>query len=215
MYQALRAFWGAAILIWVMVPIIAAPPLTITDTGYYLTILDSSGAPSLVKIDTIVDLTLGDAPAPKPPPDAPPTDPPAPVPPDLDIATVKGVQAWATEIADPSGSQAVAAVYSHVRGAFADGLLTESSVWSALKTATDDALTIVSPDTNWAPFRKQLSALITLDRQRGTLTSKSEINRLLASTKQGLDMSADGSPMLSDEDLVAIAIKTNEAIDAQ
>jgi hypothetical protein len=95
------------------------------------------------------------------------------------------------------------------------GLLSESSVWSALKAATDDALLIASQNVNWAPFRSKLSDLISAGRQRGNLVTKPEIAKLLASVNDGLDLSADGKPMLSDEKKFLIAIKTNEAIDAR
>ncbi len=195
----------------------ATPPLTITDSGFYLTYVDPDGVPSLAKIDTVVDLTLADAPAPEPPPVVPddPDPPPAQTPTQLDISVVKDVQAWATAIDDPQGSQAVAAVYDHVKGAFNDGLLTDANVWIVLKKATDDALTITSAGKSWATFRTKLSSLITEGRQRGTLASKSQVTRMLASAKQGLDMSADGTAALTDAQLVAIAVKTNEAIDAQ
>jgi hypothetical protein len=128
---------------------------------------------------------------------------------------VRASKAAAEAIADPNGSQAIKAVYDHVVGAFDEGLLDSASVWPALKTATDNALTITSSSINWAPFRTSISAMITERKQRGGLQSKDEIAKVLLSIAQGASMAADGKPALSDGQVVEIAIKTNEAIDAQ
>lgn len=208
-----RSFWGLAAILWLSTGIIAAPPLTITQRGYWLTVVDAAGVPSLVKVDTVVDLRSGGAPDPDPipPVDIPPVaDTPRP---ELDLATVTAVRDAAIAISDPNGSQAIAAVYDHIRGAFSDGLLDDATLWTALKTATDDALTITSGSVNWSPFRVKASAIITEAKQHGTLSSKAAIEKTLRSIKQGLAMSADGKPMISDAQLVQIAIKTNEAID--
>ena len=226
MERAINTFWTAAVGIWLVAVVAtfagaAAPPLTVTDAGYFLTVVDDNGVPSMLALDRVVDLRSNPSDPIPPVITAPPTDPVPPgpdtLPPtkaDIDVATVKSVQEWAAAVSDPNGSQAVAAVYDHVQKAYGDGLLSDSSVWSALKSATDDALTIASPAVNWSTFRTHLSDLITLGRQRGTLGKKVEINRTLSSIKHGLDLSADGTPMLSDSTLVAIAIKTNEVIDA-
>jgi hypothetical protein len=57
--------------------------------------------------------------------------------------------------------------------------------------------------------------MITERKQRGGLQSKDEIAKVLLSIAQGASMAADGKPALSDGQVVEIAIKTNEAIDAQ
>ena len=208
--KALRLFWSAAILVWLSVAIIAAPPLTITSSGYYLTIVDSSGVPTLVEIETVVDLRDGSEPDPPKPGPKKPQPPPA-----FDIAIVKAAKTAAEAINDANGSQAIKAVYDHVAGAFADGMLDDANIWPALKTATDDALTITSGATNWSPFRSSMGALITEMKQRGLMQSKAEIEKVLLSIAQGASMAADGKPALTDGQLVEIAIKTNEAISAQ
>lgn len=207
-----RAFWLSAICIWLSSGLIAAPPLTITNSGYWLTIVDSAGVPSLVRVQSIIDLRSVDAPAPEPKPNPETPEPPAV---DYDLDVVRASKAAAELIADPNGSQAIKAVYDHVVGAFDDGLLDASSVWPALKTATDNALTITSGSINWAPFRASMSTMITERKQRGGLQSKDEIAKMLLSIAQGASMAADGKPALPESQIFEIAIKTNEAIDGQ
>lgn len=199
MDRFLKAFWGAAILIWSLGSIIAAPPLTITDAGYYLTIVGDDGVPALVLLENVTDMRSGDKPS---PPDAKP---------DFDLELVKQVKEWADAIGDTKTSQSVAMVYSHVRAAG----LSEPATWLVLKAATDAAVSITASENDWSPFRTHLSDVITEGRQRGTLQSSSQIQKMLRSVQQGLEMAADGSDALSTDDAVAITAATNEAIDAQ
>jgi hypothetical protein len=186
---------------------LAQPPLTITSSGYFLTVLDDDGTPSFVRLESITDLTSGQPPTETP---IPPTTPDGP---DLDPVLVKDVQAWAESIGDPLTAQAIAAVYAHLRGATEDELVSTSAIWSTLKTATDSAVGIVA-GKDWKPFRDKLSDLVTEGNQRGSLSSKADILRFMLSVQQGLELSADGSIALSMDKLVMIAKKTNEAIDA-
>lgn len=197
-------FWAVAVLVW-MVGIAAnamgQPPLTITEAGYFLTVVDDDGTPSHIKLTTIIDMRGGDNPT---PPDQP----------EFDLELVKKVEAWAKANKDPLSAQALAAVYSQVRSAFEDGILDQTTIWPALKGATESALPIVDSGTDWKPFRDQLTAVLTERTQRGTLQTKPEINLLLISTQQGLELSADGSDAIGLDAMVQIAKVTNEAIDA-
>lgn len=199
-------FWLVAVLVWI-VGIIATsafsqPPLTITEAGYFLTVVGDDGTPSHIKLTTIIDMRDGgDSPT---PPDQP----------EFDLELVKKVQGWAEANKDPLSAQALAAVYSHVRGAFEDGILDQTTVWPALKQATECALPIVDSGTDWKPFREQLTAVLTERTQRGTLQTAPQIKLLLISTQQGLELSADGSEALGLDALTQIAKVTNEAIDA-
>lgn len=187
-------------------PLLSQPPLTITRDGYFITVLDESGVPSFVRIESITDLTSGQPPAETP---IPPITPE----PDLDPALVKDVQAWAGSINDPLTAQGIAAVYAHLRGATEDDLVPASEVWSTLKAATDSAVGIVDGGKDWKPFRDKLSDIVNEGNQRGSLSQKSDILRLMLSVQQGLELSADGSVALAMDKLVLIAKKTNEAID--
>jgi hypothetical protein len=183
--------------------VVAQPPLTITKSGYYITEVNAEGVPTLVKLTVVVDPTNGGTPAPNPPDVV-----------DIDTAVVKQVKEWSKAVNDPQGAQAVAAVYSHIKGAVDDSLLNATSAWPALKDATDNAITIVDGTEKWKVFRDQLSALVTEGRQRGTLQSQKAVSVFLRSVQQGLELSADGSNALSLDILTTIATKTNEAIDA-
>ena len=67
-----------------------APPLTITDSGYWVTVVDDNGTPSLVRITTVIDLRSGEAPT--PPKDDPGETPPALDPPPAGISA--DVASW-------------------------------------------------------------------------------------------------------------------------
>lgn len=183
--------------------LLAQPPLTITTSGYYLTQVDASGVPTMIQITTVIDLTDGKNPPQPPPPDVV----------DIDKALVKSVKSWATEAGETMTAQALAAVYSHVRGAVEDDILTVETIWPVLNEASDFAVEC-SEGTQWKPFRDKLSDHITEARQRGTLQNKVDVLRLALSVQQGLELSADGSDALSLDKLTAIAAKTNEIIDA-
>lgn len=185
----------------------ATPPLTITDSGYYVTELNADGVPSLVAIGTIVDLRTGDTP--KPPDETPPDDPE----PRVNVQVVKDVQGWAETADNPQASQAIAAVYSHVRGALEDDTISPLIVWQVLKDATDAALEATGAGS-LADVRTKMSDLITEGRQKGDIESKESIDVLLLSIQHGLELSADGSVALTMDELTRIARKTNEAIDA-
>lgn len=152
--------------------------LTITKAGYFLTVVDAEGLPEYVKLINVIDLTTPSDPA-------PPTNP-NPQPPKLDMELVKDVQSWATDVADPQGSQAIAAVYSTVRKANLE------APWHILNQATNESLSIIENDSDWGTFRKNLSAVLSERAQRGTLDAAV----VLMSVQQGLEMSADGSVAL-------------------
>lgn len=181
----------------------AQPPLTITSSGYYITVVGADGVPQLVKITTVIDMTGGDS---------------TPAPPgvdEIDSALAQQVKDWANTAADPQAAQGIAAVYSHIRGAVDDGLLDPVTVWPAFKNATDSAIVVVDGGKKWDEFRTKLSAVVTEGRQRGTLQTPASVSRMARSVQHGLELAADGSDALPLDKLTAIAAKTNEAIDAE
>lgn len=191
------------------VQLLASPPLTITKSGYFLTLVDSNGVPTFEKIANVTDLRGGVV------PDVPPVDPPVIQPaPKIDQAIVNSVKASSLAVNDALTAQGIAAVYAHVLGALEDDLITTVNVWPILKTATDSAVGVVASGKDWKPFRDDLSSSITAGRQRGTLSAKADVLRLMRSVQHGLELSADGSTALSLAKMVSIAAKTNEAIDA-
>ena len=58
---------------------VASPPLTITESGYYVTTVDASGIPTLEKINSVTDLRTGTPPPVVPDKPVPPA-PPKPAP---------------------------------------------------------------------------------------------------------------------------------------
>ena len=168
--------------------------LTITKAGYFLTVV-SSDIPQYVKLTNVIDLTSGQPPT---VPTDPPTTPPNP---QLDMELVKSVQSWATEVEDPQGAQAMVIVYSIIRQAHLP------SPWVVLKKATDSALELIESKQDWESFRKDISAELTERSQKGTLVP----DVFLASSQQGLEMSADGSIALPSE-LQAIIKSNTEGI---
>lgn len=178
---------------------LATGPLTITPSGYYLTVVDSDGKPNYVKIETVIDLTNN--------PD------PTPEEPKVNVELVKRTKAWAEEVGDPSSAQAIAAVYAHIRGALTDGVLTPDTVWNPLKQATDSALGVIQDGKDWSKFRSSLTEVFTIAQQKGQLSTTEQIALILLSVQQGVELSADGSVALTMDQMVEITRRTNLAID--
>lgn len=187
----------------------AEETLTITESGYYLTILDSSGVPYYSKINTIVDLrnNTTDTPTTTPPTNpVPPTDPPT----HSDL--VAQVTKWASTIDDPHSAQAIAAVYAHISEALDDNTLSPGNVWEPLKQSTDSALGVVVNSKDWSEFRDKLVKIFTKLQQLGKLSSSDEIEKVLMSVQKGLTLSANTTELTMDQ-LVEITRRTNLAID--
>lgn len=179
----------------------ADSPLTITPSGYFLTVVDADGAPSYQRIQTVIDLTGGD----KPTPDEPDK-------PTVDKELAAKVQSLAKALDDPASSQAIAAVYAHIRGALADDTLNAENVFKALSSATDSALALID-GKDWSAFREHLGAVFTLAKQRGQLSTSQQVGRVLLSVQHGVEMAADGSTAITMDQVVEIARRTNTAID--
>lgn len=180
-------------------------PLTITQTGYYLTVVDDSGVPQYTKIETVIDLTGGELPG----PDVP-EEPDGPA---VDLELVAKAKAWALEVGDPQGAQAIAAVYAHIRGALSDGTLTVANVNAPLKQATDSALEVINSGKEWSTFRDKLTTEFTEAAQRGNLSTAKQMGKALWSIQHGAELAADGSASISMDTIVEIARRTNLAID--
>lgn len=176
--------------------------LTITKSGYYLTVLGQDGTPSYVRLSRVVDLS-GTKPAPE--------QPDKPDEPSVDKEVVGKVHRLAKAVNDPESAQAIAAVYAHIRGAIEDGTLDTMTAWQALKQATESALTLVGGH-DWTSFRSDLTAIFTVAQQRGELRSAKQIDRMLLSVQRGVELAADGSTAISFERVVEIARRTNAAI---
>ena len=167
-----------------------------------MTVVDAAGNPQYVEIKTVIDLTGASSPTPDEP------DEPA-----VDMELVAKVKEWALAINDPQSAQAIAAVYSHVRGALADSTLTAETVWAPLKQATDSGLGVIQGGKDWSAFRKQVTEAFTDAKQRGKLSDAKSISCVLLSVQHGVELAADGSTALTMDQMVEIARRTNTAID--
>ena len=180
-------------------------PLTITPSGYYLTVIDSSGIPQYTKIETIIDLTGAQQPG--------PNEPNVPDEPSVDMELVNKIKAFAQEVDDPKSAQAIAAVYAHIRGALSDGTLTVQTASSALKQATDSALVVINSGKDWTSFRDKLTAEFTERKQRGLLGTSKQVVVAMQAVQHGVELAADGSAAISMDHIIEIARRTNIAID--
>lgn len=186
------------------------PPLTITDAGYFLTVIDEDGKPSLIQTTTIIDLRSTVPPLPENPRvDIPIT----PTTPSVNLELAKEIEVLVRSLNDPQASQAIAVVYSHIKGALSDNTLNTTNVWPALRAGTDKAINVTN-GKDWSKFRSRVSELATIGMQQGKLDDNKELVNFLASTQHGLELAADGSESLTIDKLVSIAATTNAAIDA-
>lgn len=184
----------------------ADSPLTITDNGYYLTVVDSSGIPALSQIEVVVDLRTGTTPIPPTfsPPEiepAPPIRPP--VVPVLDLARVEEVRKL-TPANDPMTAQAIAFVYAQVAVALHNDRFPSNQVWDKVRVATEQTLLVIEGEQDWSFFRGKMSSIITEAVQRGTLNDRESITKFLWSSQRGIE-SAIG-------DVVAIEMPLQAAI---
>jgi len=181
--------------------------LTITKSGYYLTVQDSKGVPTYVQIKTVVDLRDNHDKTPDTPTTpVPPTDPL--VYPDL----VDQIKEWSSTIDDPQSAQAIASTYAHVYGALNDNTLSPENVWVPLKQSTDSALGVIVDSKDWSDFRIKLTKIFTEAQQRGRLTTAEQIKKMLLTVQKGLESSAVNTELSMDQ-IVEIARRTNLAID--
>ena len=178
------------------------PPLTITDSGYWITIVDESGNPSYLKIETVNDLRTGAK-----PPVTPDTPAPKPIdPPPAGISTDAG--AWTLEINDPDTAQRYALMLETIRDGVIDEQVGVAYVSRAMKEAADEIV-----GENWDPFRKKLSAAITKRKQEGVFSKKKEIVDFLEFVRYGIAYASRFDDRLTDSEAVAVIVKTNRVID--
>lgn len=178
------------------------PPLTITDSGYYITQLDDAGRPSLVRLETVVDLRTGTTPE-TPDPD---TDPPADLsPPPKGISA--DVAEWSSDVGDPQAAQEYALVFETVRDGVSDGLVTSDTLFPTLRKAADSVV-----DDRWDTLRRKLGDHLTEQLQNGDLGTKTQIANTLELIRYGLAYSARGSQSISGEKALAVVAKVNSII---
>ncbi|QDV86943.1 hypothetical protein [Planctomycetes bacterium TBK1r] len=195
---------GLAILVGSIGVIAGPPPLTITDAGYFLTVLDTDGVPSLVRIETVVDLRDGDE-TPPTSPDEPKPDPEQPAEPPAGISA--DAAEWSASIGDPKGAQKYALVFETVRDGAIDGKVNTATVYHVLHSAADSVI-----DENWQPFRRKLSDYLVAKMQEGGLSNATVIANTLEAVRYGLAYSARGSESITPGEALAVVSKTNSII---
>lgn len=142
-----------------------------------------------------------DEPDPPEPPDEPdePDDPDPPTDPNLDAELVSLARSEAEAIDDPQTAQVIAAVYSQVRAALANGEISPGDVFRTLREATDAALAEQQAAADWRPWRDRLSDALGERQARGKLKTEPDFLVMLASIQVGLERSVDGPAITIDQ----------------
>lgn len=178
------------------------PVLVITPGGFFYLESGRDGVPVAVPVAKIVDLRGGST---GPTPDAP--EQPQP-----DNALTVEIRDLAKTVADGSGAQAMALVYTQSSEAVADGLVPVATSLEAVRKATDNALGLVGTAGKWDAFRSRLSTIATERTQRGELATSKQMADFLKSIAIGLELAADGSNALDFSVIIGVSTATNSAL---
>lgn len=153
------------------------PVLLIEESGYFL-LRTVDGAPVVEPISSVLD-RRGNA------PDNPPTEPDNPNP---DLALSKTVMAWAKEVNDPAGAQALALVYHMLSE---ENLPVETGI-IALREASNAALFSLGVQEKWEGFREKTSLELTNRRQQGLIATPKQLSNFMLAVAIGIENAADG-----------------------
>lgn len=196
-----RGYFGLAVALAVgLIGAFAGPPLTITDSGYYVTLLDSAGNPTLERVETVVDLRSGSD---KP---EPPKDPPALDPPPNGISA--NVAKWSVEVGLFIDAQRYALVMETARDGVADGLIDYRSVFPVLRKSADRLLS-----DEWSEFRRRLSDYLAEAVQEGDFSTEAKTRNQLELIRYGLEYSAHGkAESLTPQQAITVVSTVNEII---
>jgi hypothetical protein len=178
------------------------PVLVITPTGFFYLEAGADGVPASVPVERVVDLRGG---SPGPTPDAP--EQPRP-----DNALTVEIRDLAKTVADGSGAQALALVYTQSSEAVADGLAPVATSLEAVRKASDNALGLVGTAGKWDAFRSRLSTIATERTQRGELATAKQMADFLKAIAIGLELAADGANALDFSVIIQVSTGTNTAL---
>lgn len=154
------------------------PVLLIEESGYFL-LRTVDGTPVVEPISSVLD-RRGNA------PDNPPTpEEPSPNP---DLALSKTVMAWAKEVNDPAGAQALALVYHMLSE---ENLPVETGI-IALREASNAALFSLGVQEKWEGFREKTSLELTTRRQQGLIATPKQLSNFMLAVAIGIENAADG-----------------------
>lgn len=174
------------------------PPLTITDAGYFYTILDEAGYPSYQHVENITDLRGNKPEEPEEPEDKPPP-----------VGISNDVYGWASEVDDPKGAQEYAMLMATVRDGVLADKVTNANLFDVLRESGDAVL-----NSDWDVFRQNLSEYFSAQMQEGDLSSKVQIANKLELIRYGSKYSARNSPSITEGEALAVISKTNSVINA-
>jgi hypothetical protein len=177
------------------------PVLVITPTGFFYLEAGADGVPASVPVERVVDLR-GGSPGPTP----------GPTEPRPDNALTVEIRDLAKAVADGSGAQALALVYTQSSEAVADGLVPVASSLEAVRKASDNALGLVGTAMKWDAFRSRLSTIATERTQRGELATPKQMGDFLKAIALGLELAADGSNALDFSVIIQVSTGTNAAL---
>ena len=177
-------------------PAFAIPPITITDAGYFATIVGDDGYPAFVKVE-VIDLRTGEV---------PPTDPPTLEPPPAGVSS--DAAEWAAEAGDPSGSQKYALILATTRDGVIDEQVSSSNLFEVLRESADRVV-----DDRWDGFRRKFGDYLTSQLQAGGLLTRDQIADTLELVRYGVAYSAKDSESISMGESVAVVAAVNEVIE--
>lgn len=156
--------------------------LIIEDSGYFL-LRTIDGKPTIEPLDIshVLDRRTGADPG-----DPFPPEPETPTTPDLALS--KQVLAWAKEVNDPIGAQALILVY---RTLAEENLPVETGI-AALREASNAALFSLGVQNKWESFRQKASDELTHRRQQGLITTPKHLSDFMVAVAIGIENAVDG-----------------------
>lgn len=201
-------FAGVLLALLAALPATAGPPLTITDSGYWITVVDD-GVPTLVPVGPVIDLRSGS----QPPADDgtgndpdDPTDAPAPPPQGIGADVAR----WAAEVNRPDEAQRYALIFETVRDGTLAGDIPIVKVLDVLKRSADG---MISDD--WTAFRQSVGDYLTDRLTTGQMGTVKKAAGELELIRYGLGYSArDAENALTDADMVEVVAKVNSIVDS-
>lgn len=202
MIDNIRLFFMAILIVVFSAAAFGHPPLTITESGYYYTEVDSDGNPKYVEITEVIDLT-GDG-----------DKPDKPDKPDLDPSIVENVQSWSEDLNDPDGAQGLITVYSTLKTSIKNNEVSISDVLeTVLSKVSDCANKLVGNEEGWKKLRDEnITPMLMEAKQRGLIKNKTDLLRYINSIQHGLERSVDDAPIINEDLRTKIVVKTNEVI---
>lgn len=205
--QILRPFHLLGLTLLLVAGVIAGPPpITITDSGVYATILDDAGVPSFVRVTDVTDLrTDGDSPPIVPDGPEEPDPPTELVPPPEGISA--DVAGWASDAGDSVGAHKYALIFETVHDGVLDDLVASDDVFRVLKESANGII-----DQRWKTFRRNLGEYLVDAGQTGKFETKELLADQLELIRYGVVYSTRDSEPITTAEAVEVIAKVNAVI---